>query len=119
MGYDVYTIETEITKKGAELKAKRLVPKRAKLTRKKRWELLDEDLGYSGKQLDRDVINPSQIKKGDPHLQGKAAGDWKFGDYYYIDRNKYEELESCKVKPFDVLISLVGVLEMFLFCLKI
>jgi len=63
VGYDVYTIETKITKKGAELKAKRLVPKRAKLTRKKRWELLDEDLGYSGKQLDRDVVNPSQIRK--------------------------------------------------------
>jgi len=63
VGYDVYTIETEITKKGAELKAKRLVPKRDKLTRKKRWELLDEDLEYSGRQLDRDVVNPSQIRK--------------------------------------------------------
>ncbi len=63
VGYDVYTIETEITKKGAELKAKRLVAKRDKLTRKKRWELLDEDLEYSAKQLDRDVVNPSQIRK--------------------------------------------------------
>ncbi|WP_456473424.1 type I restriction endonuclease subunit R [Desulfolithobacter sp.] len=63
VGYDVYTIETEITKKGAELKAKRLVPKRDKLTRKKRWDLLDDDLEYSGKQLDRDVVNPSQIRK--------------------------------------------------------
>ena len=63
VGYDVYTIETEITKKGAELKARRLVPKRDKLTRKKRWELLDEDLEYSAKQLDRDVVNPSQIRK--------------------------------------------------------
>ncbi len=63
VGYDVYTIETEITKKGAELKAKRLVPKRDKLTRKKRWEMLDENLEYSGTQLDRDVVNPSQIRK--------------------------------------------------------
>ncbi len=63
VGYDVYTIETEITQKGAELKAKRLVPKRDKLTRKKRWELLDEDLKYGGSQLDRDVVNPSQIRK--------------------------------------------------------
>ena len=30
-----------------------------------------------------------------------------YGDYY-IDEAKYRELESCKVKPFDVLISLVG-----------
>ena len=63
VGYDVYTIETEITQKGAKLKAKRLVPRRDKLTRKKRWELLDEDLDYAGTQLDRDVVNPSQIRK--------------------------------------------------------
>ncbi len=63
VGYDVYTIETEITQKGAELKARRLVPRRDKLTRKKRWELLDEDLEYTGRQLDRDVVNPSQIRK--------------------------------------------------------
>ncbi len=63
VGYDVYTIETEITQKGARLKAERLVPRRDKLTRKKRWELLDEDLDYTGAQLDRDVVNPSQIRK--------------------------------------------------------
>ena len=63
VGYDVYTIETEITQQGAELRAKQLVPKRDKLTRKKRWELLDEDLEYQAKELDRDVVNPSQIRK--------------------------------------------------------
>jgi len=34
-------------------------------------------------------------------------GDAKFGDYY-ISEEKYRELESCKVKAGDVLISLVG-----------
>jgi type I restriction enzyme, S subunit len=35
------------------------------------------------------------------------AGDAEYGDYY-IGEEKYKELESCKVKPHDVLISLVG-----------
>jgi len=35
------------------------------------------------------------------------SGDWTYGDYF-IDEEKYLELESCKVKPFDILISLVG-----------
>ena len=63
VGYDVYTIETEVTKKGAELKAKQQIEKRERLTRKKRWTQQDEDETYSAKQLDRDVVNPSQIRK--------------------------------------------------------
>ncbi|MDA3924001.1 MAG: DEAD/DEAH box helicase family protein [Kiritimatiellae bacterium] len=61
--YDVYTIETEITQQGAKLKAKEYVDKREKLSRKKRWEQLDEDLDYKPNQLDKDVVNPSQIRK--------------------------------------------------------
>ena len=30
-----------------------------------------------------------------------------FGDYY-VDEEKYQELKSCQIKPFDILISLVG-----------
>jgi type I restriction enzyme R subunit len=60
--YDVFTIETEITKAGAKIKAKEYVDKREKLTRRKRWEQLDEDFEYTGKHLDRDVVNPSQIR---------------------------------------------------------
>ncbi|WP_407355491.1 DEAD/DEAH box helicase family protein [Methanolobus sp. WCC5] len=60
--YDVYTIETEITKNGAQIRAREFVDKREKLSRRKRWEQLDEDLIYNGKQLDRDVVNPSQIR---------------------------------------------------------
>ncbi len=63
VGYDVYTIETEVTRQGAEIKAAgQYVPRRDKLTRRKRWELLDEDVRYAGKDLDRDVVNPSQIR---------------------------------------------------------
>lgn len=60
--YDVYTIETEISQKGGELKAKEYVDKREKLTRRKRWEQLDEDYTYTANKLDKDVVNPSQIR---------------------------------------------------------
>ncbi len=62
VGYDVYVIETEITKNGARIRAKEYVEKRERLSRRKRWEQLDEDVEYSAKQLDRDIVNPSQIR---------------------------------------------------------
>jgi type I restriction enzyme S subunit len=43
------------------------------------------------------IYGQEQVISGDPFL----------GDYY-IDEAKYRELESCKVKPNDILISLVG-----------
>ncbi len=35
------------------------------------------------------------------------SGDAFLGDYY-VNADKYQELASCKIKPFDILISLVG-----------
>jgi type I restriction enzyme R subunit len=40
--YEVYTIETKITREGARLEAKQFVDKRNRLTRNKRWTQLDE-----------------------------------------------------------------------------
>jgi type I restriction enzyme R subunit len=37
------------------------IDKRERLTRKKFWEAVDEDVDYSGKRLDCDVVNPGQI----------------------------------------------------------
>ncbi len=62
VGYDVYVIETEVTRRGAQISAKEYVDVRERLTRKKRWEQLDEEVTYTGQQLDRDVVNPSQIR---------------------------------------------------------
>ncbi|WP_205085306.1 type I restriction-modification enzyme R subunit C-terminal domain-containing protein [Photorhabdus khanii] len=62
VGYDVYEIETKITKAGAELKAKEWVDHRDKLTRKKRWDQTEEETIYTRKELDRSVVNPSQIR---------------------------------------------------------
>jgi type I restriction enzyme R subunit len=60
--YNVYSIETEIGKKGAQIKMGEKVDKRERVTRRRFWEALDEDLAYSGKQLDRDVVNPDTIR---------------------------------------------------------
>lgn len=60
--YNVFTVETEITKKGSKIKIGEKVDKRERLTRKKFWEAIDEDIEYSGKQLDKDIVNPSTIR---------------------------------------------------------
>jgi len=64
VGYDVYRIETKVSKDGATLAKKPdyLVPRRDRTTRKKRYAALDDDLQYTGTQLDRDVVNESQIR---------------------------------------------------------
>ena len=62
VGNELYVIETEITNQGARLRAKQQVQRRERLTRKKRWERQDEDQVYSAKQLDRDIVNPDQIR---------------------------------------------------------
>ena len=63
VGYDVFEIVTEITQKGAELKAKEWVDHRDRQTRKKRWSETEEDTLYTGKELDRSVVNTSQIRQ--------------------------------------------------------
>ena len=62
VGSDVYLIETRITKRGGSIWKGQYVDRREKLTRKKRWEQLDEDVVYSRKELDEEVVNPSQIR---------------------------------------------------------
>ena len=63
VGYDVFEIVTEISQKGAQLKAKEWVDHRDRQTRKKRWAETEEDKIYGGKELDRSVVNPSQIRQ--------------------------------------------------------
>jgi type I restriction enzyme R subunit len=62
VGYDVYRIITDITKRGSLVNAGFWVDKRDKLTRRRRWEQLDEDLDYPPEQLDRSVVAPDQIR---------------------------------------------------------
>jgi len=60
--YNVFTIETKITKEGSKILMGEKVDKRERLTRRKFWESVDEDIEYSGKQLDKDIVNKSQIR---------------------------------------------------------
>ena len=60
--YDVYKIDTEITAAGSRVEKGFYVDKRDRLTRKVRWEQLDEDLAYEPNELDRAVVAPDQIR---------------------------------------------------------
>ncbi len=60
--YNVFTIETKITKEGSKILMGENVDRRERLTRRRFWETVDEDLEYSGKQLDKDIVNPSTIR---------------------------------------------------------
>ncbi len=62
VGYDVFLIDTQITQQGATLWKGAYVEHRERLSRKKRLELQDEDVAYTAQQLDRDVVNPNQIR---------------------------------------------------------
>lgn len=61
VGEDIYIIETDITKNGAHI-MRQMIERRDRLSRSKRWEQLDEDVNYVPTQLDRDIVNPSQIR---------------------------------------------------------
>ena len=56
-----YIIETNITSKGNTI-LKQSIEVRERLSRKKRWEQIDEDLTYQPSELDRKVVNESQIR---------------------------------------------------------
>ncbi len=60
--YDVYRVKTEITENGSKIDAGYYVDKRNRLTRKIRWEQLDEALEYAPNQLDRSIVAPDQIR---------------------------------------------------------
>lgn len=62
VGHDVYLIETKITQQGATIEKGEYVERREKLSRKKRWEMQDENEAYGVNQLDKDVVNPNQIR---------------------------------------------------------
>ena len=61
VGEDIFLIETDVTKNGAHI-MKQMIERRNRLTREKRWEQLDEDMDYTPSSLDRDIVNPSQIR---------------------------------------------------------
>lgn len=61
VGEDIFLIETEIGSQGGHI-MKQSIEYRDRMTRAKRWRQMDEDLEYTATQLDRDIVNPSQIR---------------------------------------------------------
>lgn len=61
VGEDIFLIDTEVSQKGGHI-LKRVIEYRDRLSREKRWEQMDEDLDYDKNKLDKDVVNPSQIR---------------------------------------------------------
>jgi type I restriction enzyme R subunit len=62
VGFELYRIKTKITDSGSIVEAGNIIDKRDRLTRKQRWEQLDEDLTYTPDQLDRQVVAQDQIR---------------------------------------------------------
>ncbi|MBL9193789.1 MAG: DEAD/DEAH box helicase family protein [Opitutaceae bacterium] len=58
---EIYVIETDVSRNGGTV-LKGLVEKREKLTRARRWQQQDQDEAYAAKKLDRDIVNPSQLR---------------------------------------------------------
>ncbi|MFA5197755.1 MAG: type I restriction-modification enzyme R subunit C-terminal domain-containing protein [Patescibacteria group bacterium] len=62
VGFDVYRIRTKTTEEGGKIPSGFYVDKRDRLTRKLRWEKLDEDIEYAPDQLDRSIVVKDQIR---------------------------------------------------------
>ena len=62
VNYDVYRIKTAVSEAGSKVEAGYYLGYRDKLTRKTRWEQLDEEFAYDPSQLDREVQTPDQIR---------------------------------------------------------
>lgn len=61
VGEDIFFIETQVSRNGAKI-LKQMIEYRDRLTRAMRWKQMDEDITYTSTTLDRDVVNPSQIR---------------------------------------------------------
>lgn len=87
--YEVYTIETEISQKGGLIESGWFVDRRDKLSRKKRWQQEDEDTEYKRNDLDKAVVNPSQIRTIIKEYK-RALEQVIYPDRWNADRTEYE-----------------------------
>ena len=62
VGFEVFIIDTKITQQGATLWKGEYIEHRERLSRRKRMELQDDDENYTKQQLDKEVVNPNQIR---------------------------------------------------------
>jgi type I restriction enzyme R subunit len=64
VGYEVYRIETKITRDGAKLVKEPgiFIPHRDRRTKSRTYKEIDDDLTYTANQLDRDVMAEQQVR---------------------------------------------------------
>ena len=62
VGYEIYSIRTDVGENGGKIDKGFTVPVRNKKTRKQEWETLDDDLNYTKNDLDRTVLVPDHIR---------------------------------------------------------
>lgn len=62
VGFQTFIINTKITQQGGTIWQGEYIEHRERLTRRKRIALQDEDEHYSALALDKDIVNPSQIR---------------------------------------------------------
>ena len=60
VGEDIFLIETQISQSGGRI-MEPMVEHRDRLSRSKRWEQLDEEVKYAPSELDKNIVNLSQI----------------------------------------------------------
>lgn len=87
--YEVYTIETEISQKGGLIESGWFVDRRDKLSRAKRWQQEDEDTEYKRNDLDKAVVNLSQIRTIIKEFK-RALEQVIYPDRWNADRTEYE-----------------------------
>ncbi len=62
VGYEIYSIRTDVGEMGGKVNKGFTIPVRDKKTRKQEWETLDDDLEYTKSDLDRTVLVPDHIR---------------------------------------------------------
>ena len=60
--FDVFRIRTEVTEAGGKVPAGFVTQFRDRETRRRRFDLIDEDFDYTAAELDRKVVTPDQIR---------------------------------------------------------
>jgi type I restriction enzyme R subunit len=60
--FEIYRIRTQIGEHGGRVEAGYSIPRRDRFTRRQRYETLEDDLIYSGSDLDRSIVVPNQIR---------------------------------------------------------
>lgn len=62
VGYEIFSIRTDVGEQGGKIEKGFTVPVRDKKTRKETYETLDDEVVYTKNELDRTVLNPNHIR---------------------------------------------------------